>query len=237
MGFDLNGNNINLEFYGLPGCGKSTVSKLLSEMLIKDGYIVKCASAETGNDLNPIIRRIVKLMRTFSFCVLHPVMFKQIKALAKKNGYKGFKESLIQCVNVSQKLYFYTKRFKNRIFVWDEGLTQAAVSLAVNGEISSSYNEEVLSSFVNKNNRIIHVYVVESIDTVLKRMEQRDSNNSRVEKLKNLDDKIEFLERFSRECEKVERQIVVWGKEREACLIAEDIYLNIRDLNCFNVNV
>lgn len=230
MGSDLIGKKIHIEFYGLPGCGKSTVSELVAQKLESDGYTVIRASAETGNDVNPVFRKVVKLTRAALYYCKHPGIYKRVNSLVKRNGYTGFKERIIQLINVAQKLYHYSNSSHGIVYVWDEGLTQAAISLAVNGSITAKDNEETLIELIGVSFYQVHIYIKASIEVVMHRMENRSTNNSRVEKEKNTSKKINLLKKYEEACDFIDKTTIYIGDDRSANEIACDVEGHISKL-------
>ena len=223
MGTDLI-NNIHLEFYGLPGCGKSTVSEIVAKKLESKGYRVVRASAETGNDRNPFIRKIIKLARTFTVYIRHPQFFKRVRNIVIGNGYMTINERIVQEVNIAQKYYYYSKNDQHFLYIWDEGIAQAAVALSVKGCVSGKENEENLLKAMGLTQKPIHIYIVEPIDTVIIRMQQRTTNNSRVEKLEGYDEKEMLLNKYFVGCESLNKQIEIHGNKRKPEYIADEVY-------------
>ena len=225
--------NIHLEFYGLPGCGKTTISALVAKHIEISGHIVKCASAETGSEVNPLIRRVIKLRRTISYYFRHRKNCKAIKEIVRQNGYVGKRESVKQYVNVVQKLYYYSDDKNDCVFIWDEGLTQVSVSLSVKGAIPARNNEENLLHYCSDRTQQIKIYIKEDIETVIERMAKRKSNDSRVEKIHDTDEKISLLSRFKKECDTIEPQIVIEGKGKTPVAISEEICSALKRMNLF----
>ena len=131
---------------------------------------------------------------------------------------------MIQLINIAQKLYHYSKPQNGCVFIWDEGLTQAAISLAINGRCSAASNEDELLRQLKADNIQVHIYIKESIATVLNRMDNRATNNSRVEKLNSIDEKQELLVKYERAAESIKKPIVVCGNGRSVNEIVEDIW-------------
>lgn len=213
----------HIEFYGLPGCGKSTVSELVTQELEKSGYTVIRAGADTGDNMNPFMRKILKFERTIRFFVFHPGKWKQVKEIVSRNGYSRQSDRLRQIINIAQKLYYYTAKESNQIIIWDEGLTQAAVSLSINCDIPGSENETVLKKISGVDSKQINIYIKESTETVLMRMEKRRTNNSRVEQEKTQSGKIALLQKYNTVCDSIIPHIEIMGNNRPAKEIAEEI--------------
>ena len=213
--------DINIEFYGLPGCGKTTVSTIVADELERKGYRVIRPGTEISDSVNPLLRRIRKICRTSVVCVKHPKVILEVDRIVRVNGYNNLLPRLKQDINIAIKLYYYLNN-NGALVIWDQGITQAAISLAVNGKISGCENENKLLSLCDSFN-IIHIYISEEIDTVLKRMESRESNNSRVEKEKNTMLKRKMLNEILKACDSIDANVMVFGKGRKPKAIAEEI--------------
>ena len=172
------GNPIHIEFYGLPGCGKSTVSHCLAEKLRAEGYKVFEPTYEMDHELNPIARRITKLIFTIRFAIFYHKNFVSIKTMIRKNGYTKKCEIIGQLVNIAPKCYKYESS-KKAIYIWDEGLIQSAISLVFKNHHSAI--NECITTFQKKYD-MIPIYLCLDIQTALERMDNRSSNDSRVEK-------------------------------------------------------
>lgn len=234
MESDLIHKRLHLEFYGLPGCGKTTVSELVAQWLEADGYEVLRASAKIVTDVNPVIRKVIKLKKSLFYYILNPKIFKKVKELVVQNGYIGMKEQSKQLVNVAQKLWYYNQRSAKAIYIWDEGLTQAAISLSIKGKVSGRENELELKKLVKTDFQQAHIYLKESMDTALERMEARKTNNSRVEKELTLQGKYDLLKMFQEECDGIDSQIVIIGGGRMPVDLAKEIYKKLHQYGIIN---
>lgn len=172
------GKPIHIEFYGLPGCGKSTVSHCVAEKLRAEGYKVFEPSYKIDHELNPIVRRITKLMFTIRFAILYHKDFVSIKTMIRKNGYTKKCEMIGQLVNIAPKYYKYENSEK-AIYIWDEGLIQSAISLVFKNHYSAI--DECITTFQKKFD-MVSIYLYIDIQTALERMNNRSTNDSRVEK-------------------------------------------------------
>lgn len=182
------------EFYGLPGCGKSTVSHAVARLLREDGYTVEEPSFKIDHQ-NIIIKKTKKLTIAFWGYCFHHKTYQKIIDLVRRNGYSG-KELFTQTVNVFQKIKTYNEISSTRIFIWDQGIIQAAISLSIKGRISACDNYSVLLSFIKQKTRIISVFIPATIQVALERMGRRKTNYSRVEKVNDIKQKVKMLEKF-----------------------------------------
>ena len=191
-----------VEFYGLPGCGKSTVSHQVAVKLRADGYIVDEPSYDIDRKNSPLVRKLNKLIIFFSCFVFHNKTFREVKTIVKKNGYFG--TSLIkQASNVLQKISVYRDEGYRNIVIWDQGLVQASISLSLKGKINASDNLKNLLHILDTEVQvwIVNIWVDEKV--AFERMAQRPTNDSRVEKNKDDDQKHEMMSRFQYEIDTI----------------------------------
>lgn len=185
---------IFIEFYGLPGSGKSTVSTKVAEWLRADGFVVEEPSYI--EDHKPAFKRkLLKLFVGCSWFLFRHNSFKRFSSLVAENGYKGF-ERFTQSVNLFQKVSIYKRNNNGRIIIWDQGIIQAAISLSVKGKLSAIDNLYRIRGFIPKNLSILRVYLPIELEVTLKRMENRKTNDSRVEKLDDEESKLNMLRAF-----------------------------------------
>ena len=192
-----------LDFFGLPGCGKSTVSHLLAIKLRKEGYKVYEPSYDLDHTMNAVKRKVVKMCQYIVYVILHPIKAKKIDALIKQNGYEDFSEKLSQCINIVSKFNAIDKNGYDFI-IFDEGFFQAAVSLSlVNDRVLSFENLHMMLDAVDPTIRICGVYIQVSKDVSLERMSKRGEKNSRIDAQTNESVKLRLLENFSENCKKL----------------------------------
>lgn len=198
------GNTLYLEFYGLPGCGKSTISHLVAEQLRNDGYLVDEPSYDIDRNFSPFFRKLKKLSIYISWQVFHNDTFKKVSAIVGKNGYTGIAK-IEQTSNVLQKICVYQDTRKRRIVVWDQGLVQASISLSLKGAVDADANLKSLLHILGLNAEIEFVFISVDEQVALERMSQRQTNDSRVEKLKDDNQKHEMMSRFQHEIDVINK--------------------------------
>ena len=88
--------------------------------------------------------------------------------------------------------------------IWDEGLVQASISLAINGSRNASENENSLMTYTG-DVKYVKVYAKVDKDTALQRMKGRNTNDSRVEKMASLEEQMIFLSVFETACENISK--------------------------------
>jgi hypothetical protein len=197
-------NQIHVEFYGLPGCGKSTISHLVSNKLQKMGYIVYEPSYTLDHLNKPLARKLKKIIATVIYYFINPLNYNRIKMLVKDNGYISKKEYLSQIVNIIPKKLVYEKS-KSCIYLWDEGLIQSSISLSYNNDINVEDNVKLL---VGKS-RILKIYLKLDVEKALERMLERKTNDSRVEKEPNINTKRLMMNKYLQACDDLEATAIL----------------------------
>lgn len=190
--------SLHLEFYGLPGCGKSTISHMVASKLKGDGMQIDEPSYEIDRNSGPLFRKIKKLSIYFYWFVFHNHTFKIVNAIVRRNGYSAIAK-IEQMSNVLQKIGVYRKNGRNRIVIWDQGLVQASISLSLKGLVDANDNFKNLLRIINPDTEIKNVLISVDKMVALERMSRRTTNDSRVEKLKDEKQKHEMMICFQNE--------------------------------------
>lgn len=200
-----------VEFYGLPGSGKSTLSHLVAERLRREGHMVEEPSYETDHQ-HPLPKRVKKMAVGGYWFAFHHEQYNRIRTIVQQNGYRGM-EAFKQIVNVIQKMRIYNSRKAFEIVIMDQGLIQAAISLSMYGKMKAKVNYEQLVSLMPNAVEALGVYIDVDDETVMDRMSKRKTNDSRVEKLKDHSMKVKMLLRISEEIVSVREKCCVNGDE------------------------
>lgn len=193
---------IVLEFYGLPGCGKSTISHKLADDLRSKGLSVWEPSYEIDRKSGKTMRKVVKFAKLANFAICNYRAYKGVRELVEANGYQGM-SALHQLANIAHKIDSYKLADRYDVTIWDEGLVQASISLAVNGCRNASENENSLMTYTG-DIKYVKVYAKVDKDTALQRMKGRETNDSRVEKMASLEVQMRFLSVFEGACESID---------------------------------
>lgn len=200
-----------VEFYGLPGSGKSTLSHLVAERLRREGHVVDEPSYETDHQ-HPLQKRVKKMAVGGYWFVFHHVQFCHVKNIVRQNGYTGM-EAFKQIVNVIQKVRIYNSPRAFEIVIIDQGLIQASISLSMYGAVKAKENYERLLLLMPNAVDALRVYIDVDSETALDRMRKRTNNDSRVEKLKEDSMKEKMLLRISEEIASVREECCGIGNE------------------------
>ncbi len=186
-----------IELYGLPGCGKSTLSHIVAERLRKEGHLVEEPSYDIDHQ-HPLPKRVKKFAVGGIWLVFHHRQYRHIWEIVKNNGYKGV-TAFTMTVNVIQKMRIYNDRKSAEIIFLDQGLIQACVSLSTNGVMKAKENYERLLVMMPNATTALRIYIDVDEQTAIDRMSKRATNDSRVEKMKDENSKLEMLKHFREE--------------------------------------
>lgn len=207
---------VYLDFYGLPGSGKTTLLKEVVAQLREQGYSVATPGHDIVHHLSTKKRKVKKISISGIYSFVHPRKAMQICSLIKENGY-GLMQGMAQYINVALNLFFFESCWgKYDYAIFDQGITQAAISLAVNGEESAQRNKEKIEALLDKKIQVIPLYVKEEKDVVLERLSNRTMHGSRVEKEPNLEKKKQLLCIFEEKCNEI--------KTDQGVIYAEDFF-------------
>lgn len=220
-----------VEFYGLPGCGKSTISHILANRLMDDGFAVEEPSF-TEDHRPKFARKILKLLYGCYGFVFHYSTYRRIVNLVYENGYMGY-EKFTQTVNVLQKVNVYRKENSKKIVIWDQGIIQAAISLSINKQISAFDNLIRIEDIISKDVIYYRVFIPVERSVVLERMKKRNTNDSRVEKIEGETKKMNFLKLFEDGIYSIRKGLVakkldiILDEEGDVNILADKVYRRV----------
>ena len=118
---------VYIEFFGLPGCGKSTISHKVASVLRRQGNKVIEPTYYIDHNYPRVIRKIIKLSQLLFLLIKFPKKSLQLKQLVKENGYTG-SDIIKQMSNIAYKINVYNLARADYI-LFDEGVLQSSVSL------------------------------------------------------------------------------------------------------------
>lgn len=184
---------IVLDFFGLPGSGKSTLSNELKNFLEKQHISVCFESYVLDHEYNSCIRKVKKLFYTFRLLLSCPIICVDVINIIAVNK-NTFGDMISAYINLCYKLWLAYVNQNKEYVIFDEGFTQSIISLSL-------YNsEKIHENFCNLINilgllgiDIKPIYVDTSVVQSIHRMNNRSKHDSRAEKTKNYEKKLEFL--------------------------------------------
>lgn len=171
-------NLILIDFFGLPGCGKSVVSHELASLFALKGIKVKELSYSMDHHNVHIIRLIKKIFFTLLYAFFYPTSFIRIVKVVKHN--RSLTNTFSQIRNLCYKLFLLHKA--NSIVILDEGFVQSSLSIAFGTEDDVIAIYKNLRNFVSRRFDLVTVYLDVSVETALDNMAMRPTNDSRIEK-------------------------------------------------------
>ncbi len=187
-----------VEFYGIPGSGKSAVSHLAAEELRKLGYSVEEPTYTADHGYSGAGRKLHKAFLAAKYAVRHPGCFSRIRSLAVENGYSG-SELMSQLINILYKICFYDIR-KSDYIVFDEGLIQSSLSLAQNGAAGGSENYGKLLEIIGSDFEITRIFIDVEPETAIRRMAERGTADSRADRENDMEKKMRIVEKWRADC-------------------------------------
>lgn len=211
------GNHINgfvcIDFFGLPGCGKSTLSHLVSEKLRAAGLFVKEISYDMDHGKGSLLRTLKKSFATIKLFFFHPCLSWRVSKILSAYGISLFSKNYFkQIINLSYKIC--ALKGQTDIIMFDEGLCQAVLSLSVNndGMREDCYNS-LIGSFTN-DRKMINIYVKTEPEIALSRIRKRNDKQSRLDYLSN-EKAIVIMRKMETLCGALPKTIVVENNNNE----------------------
>lgn len=198
---------VHVEFYGLPGSGKSTISHMVAKELRAKGFDVCEPSFNSDHMLHPIVRKIFKLYKTILFSLRYPRLVKEIYELLCQGKKIELLCFLKHFLNIAPKFICYLDS-QRKIYIWDEGLVQSSIAATLDNHTNTDVVANELIS-ISGDKKIIKVYTKIDIDTALKRLEGRVKHDSRVEKEHDVLKKVDLMNQFNASCESIKGERIV----------------------------
>lgn len=217
-------NMICIDFLGLPGSGKSTLSHLLSERFHKDLDVVE-PSYHLDHECGCLQRCSFKILGVLIYAFYHPFWFWHLMQIIYKQHSPLKKTFFVNLLNVAYKLNELASK-KLCVVIFDQGLWQSVLSLYYqDSEISTEEFADTYSKIqrLAPAVRTISVYVKTDIETSIDRMRRRHSNVSRVESLDEKSMK-EELRSQKRLIEAVEYDIEVDSSKNDIATCVDYLY-------------
>ncbi|MDG5821289.1 AAA family ATPase [Natronococcus sp. A-GB7] len=179
-------DSITIEFVGNPASGKSTIACELESKLASQSLSVRnrtyAVTHRTGSDIK---RYLIMVVFAAMALVRHPIQSVRIVRLLLQTGQQSWFDF---CKLTLYCLYIHTISEKSAsasgIDILDQGQFQALWSVLLTGTSDQDRNHirQILAQFPTFSHRII-VFVDASGEESLSRLQQRDSNRSRIERI------------------------------------------------------
>lgn len=168
---------IILEFFGLPGSGKSTVTNQVVKTLLEQSYSVKTLDdfrAESSIGLIGLIIRYPIL--TFNLILL---------IISEKMRLDIYKIRYIKSILMTK--YYYSKAQDTDFLIMEQGWIQDLISLCYDHELR---NTKVLNNICRKiGNGCLYIFTKVDIDISYKRMLSREKEPGRLDKEEKINQK------------------------------------------------
>lgn len=168
-----------VEFIGLPGCGKSTISNNLTALLIKDGFKVNNLSYKIGK-MGKTKRFLYKSSFVFLYFTQHPFLFFnyfKFVIKARQSSIKNFITTYINLIFVLSLYDNYNKKSKYDFVLFDQGIFQAFWSVKIS---SQNYNQLQFKLPLQMSDFIFQIKA--SNNEIINRLKNRPGRQSRIEK-------------------------------------------------------
>lgn len=201
---------IILDYYGIPGSGKTTKSHEKANDCRKKGMTIVEPSYDLDHRHNVMARKLYKLLMTAHIFFSHHNTFSKIQKIVKENGYKSFYDQLRHIANIASKLFVIDKyRQTTDCLIFDEGLAQAAISLSVNSHISAEDNLKHILVLIDNAPEIHWVRVKVSIEIALQRIMKRDTRDTRIEAMKTQQEKEELMKLYEKAADQISNMMAI----------------------------
>jgi len=169
---------IIIEFFGTPGCGKSTTSNFLKEKLEGRGF--KCFRSYYKNDF--FKNKCVKMFMPLNFRLLYNLFRFSIK---QKKIVETFPGILAVCqYNQMYRMFSSKYEGENNVLVIDQGIIQGFLSIA---HLNNFNNLKDVVAILNTLNispfQYVVVYCNVLPETSMRRLKKRQQQNGRLDKL------------------------------------------------------
>lgn len=172
---------MSIDFFGMPGSGKTTIAHQVVAELKNRGYSVNDYPIYIGNSASSMVRMLTKLKATVVFSIFHfSFIFNFFRDL-EKNQFNSITEACKQWVNICYIIMEYKKiSAKYDFIIFDQGIAQAAISLTVNSKKQEA--AYILKKLLKEVKTIPHfIFIDVDTDTALNRQNNRKNGKSRVE--------------------------------------------------------
>ena len=172
---------LSVEFFGMPGVGKSVLSGKVAQILSTNEIPVEQTAYLMSHQMSRFKRAFIKLLHVIKELLLHPrYAFLSIKTILQTQ-----QKTPLDLIKVIFNWLFVSslirnKRYYNGVSLFDEGIFQALWSIGISGKDGTLRIMSPLFSTMPIPN--IVVVPQASFATVKSRMDGRERHDSRLEK-------------------------------------------------------
>ncbi|MFT4549580.1 MAG: hypothetical protein ACI8XO_002451 [Verrucomicrobiales bacterium] len=195
---------MSVEFFGLPGSGKSYLCESLGKQLAgRDMQIDGCAHPPV--DLQPRLRlHLIKQSSAWRFAIRHPVLASRIVRIIQRSGQASKRHVVTKSINLFAELT-RCEKFRNRL-VSEQGVLQAIWSVALRAR------RPVIDDLVTLALPWLPTIIVQvDVDRAehLRRLDEREGGRSRLDRMEGqalseeLDRGAVLLAEIVRSCERL----------------------------------
>ncbi len=177
-----------IEFIGLPGVGKSTLSHRVAEMLQQRGWRVEQPTYSVDHEMRTWERLLLKLQRVSAEAIFHPASaVRSVRAIlaTRQASAAGFIGVTVNWLFMSSLLRKADRR--TGVHIFDEGPLNALWSIAFSA--SSAGTAGILGKLARQRSTPVLVALIEAeIAAVRERLDLRTNGQSRLERAGPADD-------------------------------------------------
>lgn len=211
------GNHLNkpvcIDFFGLPGCGKSTLSHLASQKLSFEGLDVREVSYDMDHGNGSLLRTWKKIIATIKLLLCYPRLFWRVSKTLSTNGISLISKLYFKhIINLSYKIC--ALKGHHDIILFDEGFCQTVLSISLNNDGIRNDCYDSLISAIASDRRMINVYMKTVPDTALARIRVRNDGQSRFDSLSDDATKKELV-KMEKLCGSLPQTVVVENNNNE----------------------
>jgi thymidylate kinase len=218
MGQNINGRqrSVIIEFLGVPGSGKSTLSHSVADILREMGLYIKEPSYELDHQKNIFVRKTKKLYKAIIHLMSRPVYSMHHILEIVRSDQRHFIETLKLIINLLYISEYYGEcRRRSGVYFFDQGFFQWLCSTLYSAQKSSALESNRIYRLIQysiEQSKCMVISVHADPATAMARMEQRGGSASRLEQLDSKAKLNEGVLQFYRCLLDTERLIQDWSQ-------------------------